>query len=281
MKGDVLLWAALAAVLVVLASAEYELAVACGFGRYVAAGVPAALDVYALAALRAHRDVLAVVVTLIAVNAASHLVAVGLLPVSVPLVIAVSAVAPLVLWRVHRLAPASEEANFLDVIQEVPDVPEYAEPVRVPAELGPEPLAEPAEPITVERAPEPVDAVPVGPVLGPWTPVAELAGGTGGTDSGTGRDLLLDHFTDAREVITEPVPEPAPEPSTAPVPPTGTGAADVESEDTGNTTFEARVALVRTLLATEPELTGTEIGTRLGVSDGYGRRLLRTARDDS
>lgn len=270
MKGDVLLWAALAAVLVVLASAEYELAVACGFGRYVAAGVPAALDVYALAALRAHRDVLAVVVTLIAVNAASHLVAVGLLPVSVPLVVAVSAVAPLVLWRVHRLSDRPAEQQ-----------PE-------PSTALAEPVAEPAEPITVEREPAmspmgdtPVDAVPVGPVLGPWTPVAELAGGTSGTDTGTGPDLLGDHFAVAAEVISATVPEPAPEPSTAPVPPTGTGAADVESEDTGNTTFEARVALVRTLLVAEPELTGTEIGTRLGVSDGYGRRLLRTARDDS
>ncbi|OQD52741.1 hypothetical protein BM536_032035 [Streptomyces phaeoluteigriseus] len=261
MKRDPLLWAALAAVLVVLASAEYELAVACGFGQYVAAGVPAALDVYALAALRARRDVLAVVVTLIAVNAASHLVAVGLLPVSVPLVVAVSAVAPLVLWRVHRLSEHQPERA--------------AEPVLAVAEPAPEP----AEPITVERAPEPVDAAPVGPVLGPWQPVAELAGGTSGTGTGTSRDLLLDHFTDVREVITGPMPEPAPEPSTALVPPTGTGAEDIASEDTGNTTFEARVALVRTWLYSEPELTGTEIGTRLGVSDGYGRRLLRTARD--
>ncbi|WP_364706621.1 hypothetical protein [Streptomyces ossamyceticus] len=111
MKRDPLLWAALVAVLVVLASAEYRLAVACGFGQYVAAGVPAALDVYALAALRARRDVLAVVAVLIGVNAASHLVEVGLLPVDVPLVVAVSAVAPLVLWRVHSLGAGHVEAE--------------------------------------------------------------------------------------------------------------------------------------------------------------------------
>ena len=52
------------------------------------------------------------------------------------------------------------------------------------------------------------------------------------------------------------------------------------SEDTGNTTFKARVATVRHWLETEPELTGTEIGTRLDVSDGYGRRLLRAARGE-
>ncbi|WP_435285928.1 hypothetical protein [Streptomyces bacillaris] len=109
MKKDPLVWGALAAVLVVLASAEYDLARACGFGKYVAAGVPAALDIYAVRALRAKRDVLIVVVALVAVNAASHLVSAGLLPVDWPLVVAVSAIAPLVLWRVHRLSePAAE-----------------------------------------------------------------------------------------------------------------------------------------------------------------------------
>ncbi|MFE6287698.1 hypothetical protein [Streptomyces sp. NPDC057877] len=108
MKRDILAWAALGAALAVTASAEYTLARACGFGPVVAAGVPAALDIYAVRALRVHRDVLAVVVTMIAVNAASHLVTAGLLPVSVPLVVAVSAIAPLVLWRVHALRDAAK-----------------------------------------------------------------------------------------------------------------------------------------------------------------------------
>jgi hypothetical protein len=265
-KRDPLLWAALVAALVVLASAEYRLAVACGFGQYVAAGVPAALDVYALAALRARRDVLAVVAVLIGVNAASHLVEVGLLPVDVPLVVAVSAVAPLVLWRVHRLGEVHAEP--------VPAAPELrSEPAEPEAELA----AEEAEPILIERAPEPVDAAPVGPVLGPWTPVAELAGGTGGTVV----DLRLPDGYRAAGPLDGIEAEPAPEPVPPAVPPTGTGAADIASEDSQNTTFEARVALVRTWLVTEPELTGTEIGTRLGVSDGYGRRVLRNARDGS
>ncbi|MGX1120687.1 hypothetical protein RKD37_006050 [Streptomyces ambofaciens] len=263
MKRDPLLWAALAAVLVVLASAEYQLAVACGFGTYVAAGVPAALDVYALAALRARRDVFTVVLTLIAVNAASHLVEVGLLPVSVPLVVGVSAIAPLVLWRVHRLSER------------------HAEPVPV-VEAEPVPaVAEPAEPVTVERAPEPVDAAPIGPVLGPWTPVAELAGGTSGTESGTGPDVPLSDWFATLPNGFEPSAEPAPEPVPPVVPPTGTGADDIETVDSSNTTFAARVATVRHWLETEPELTGTEIGQRLDVSDGYGRRLLRTAREDA
>jgi hypothetical protein len=65
------------------------------------------------------------------------------------------------------------------------------------------------------------------------------------------------------------------------VPPSGTGAEDIETIDSQNTTFEARVATVRHWLETEPELTGTEIGKRLDVSDGYGRRLLRAARENT
>ncbi|MDX2679277.1 hypothetical protein [Streptomyces soliscabiei] len=156
MKRDPLLWAALAAVLVVLASAEYQLAVACGFGQYVAAGVPAALDVYALAALRARRDVLAVVTVLIGVNAASHLVEVGLLPVSVTLVVAVSAVAPLVLWRVHRLSER------------------HPEPAPAPA-VSAAPETYPT--VEVQRdtpAAEPVEQAPTIPVLGPFASLERL-----------------------------------------------------------------------------------------------------------
>lgn len=101
---DVLAWASLLAALAVTASGEWELARQCGMGAYVAAGVPASLDIYAVRAMRARRDVVAVVGAMIAVQAAAHLVASGHLTVSPALVVAVSAIAPLVLWRVHRLA---------------------------------------------------------------------------------------------------------------------------------------------------------------------------------
>ena len=156
MKRDPLLWAALAAVLVVLASAEYQLAVACGFGPYVAAGVPAALDVYALAALRARRDVLMVVVVLIAVNAASHLVEVGLLPVNVPLVVAVSAIAPLVLWRVHRLGEHDQEHDPVPAVSAVP-------------------VAYPAPGVRPDTPPvAPAAEAPALPVLGPFASLEQL-----------------------------------------------------------------------------------------------------------
>ncbi|MFE4692914.1 hypothetical protein ACFRH6_23040 [Streptomyces sp. NPDC056749] len=141
MKRDYLAWAALAAALVVTASAEYALARAAGFGQWTAAGVPAALDIYAVRAMRAHRDVPAVVTAMILVNAAAHIVEAGLLAVSWHLVVGVSAIAPLVLWRVHRLA-------------EQPVVSPVEAAVEQPVEVTAPPVAAPAA-LLVEVTPAP------------------------------------------------------------------------------------------------------------------------------
>lgn len=136
MKNDYLKWGALVAALVATASAEYDLARAVGFNQWVAAAVPGALDIYTVRAMRARKDVLAAVTAMIGVNAASHLVTAGLVDVSVPLVVAVSAIAPLVLWRVHRLADehdAPGEPIEADVVQLETDSSEYAEAEPVPA----------------------------------------------------------------------------------------------------------------------------------------------------
>ncbi|MFF9285237.1 hypothetical protein [Streptomyces griseosporeus] len=143
MNRDYLKWGALAAALVATASAEYDLARAVGFNQWVAAAVPGALDIYTIRALRAHRDVLAAVLALILVNSASHLVTVGLLPVDWPLVVAVAAIAPLVLWRVHRLADVVEEAPAEEAAEAAPEpeaesVPAVPEPVRPIPEVVPE-----------------------------------------------------------------------------------------------------------------------------------------------
>jgi hypothetical protein len=155
---DLLKWGALAAALATMASAEYDLARACGFGELVAAGVPAALDIYTLRALRAHREVLVTVVAAILVNAVSHLVALALLPVTWPVVVAVSAIAPLVLWRVHALGG-----------------PAAAAPVKAVA-------GTPVPAVSAERVhPDtpPVPAAPTVPILGSFVPLAELGLGHG------------------------------------------------------------------------------------------------------
>jgi hypothetical protein len=152
-KRDFLGYAALVAALAGTASAEYGLALAVGFGPWLAACVPAALDIYALRAFASKRDVPAVVAALIAVNACAHLVAAGLLPVCIPLVVGVSAIAPLVLYRVHALTShsAAEDA-----------------PAAVVATPAPAPERAPAERPAVAHSPapadQPADAAPVRPV---------------------------------------------------------------------------------------------------------------------
>ncbi|MFD0428988.1 hypothetical protein ACFQ60_17730 [Streptomyces zhihengii] len=90
--------------------------------------MPAALDIYAVRALRAHRDVPAVVGAMILVNAAAHMVEAGLLTVSWPLVVGVSAIAPLVLWRVHRLAEAPVVAQTATTAEPVVNTLERTAP---------------------------------------------------------------------------------------------------------------------------------------------------------
>ncbi|MFK0225882.1 DUF2637 domain-containing protein [Streptomyces sp. NPDC090303] len=136
-------------------------------------------------------------------------------------------------------------------------------------ESAPEPIIVEAEPAPAEVVPEPFPLVPTLPVLGPWKPLAELPA----APTGTGFDLRIDHSADSREATPEPV-DAIPVP---PVPPAGSGAADIESEDTSNTSFNRQVADAQKWLADEPELTGTAIGQRLGKSDAYGRRIRRAA----
>ena len=103
MPKDLLKWTAAGFALAATATAEYEIAREIGMNQWIAAAVPGALDAYVVRALRTHREVLTSVVAMVGVNAASHLVTAGILPVEWPLITAVSAIAPLVLWRVHAL----------------------------------------------------------------------------------------------------------------------------------------------------------------------------------
>jgi hypothetical protein len=105
---DLLKWTAAGFALAATATAEYEIAREIGMNQWIAAAVPGALDAYVVRALRTHREVLTSVVAMVGVNAASHLVTAGILPVEWPLITAVSAIAPLVLWRVHALGTPGE-----------------------------------------------------------------------------------------------------------------------------------------------------------------------------
>ncbi|MER7174596.1 hypothetical protein [Streptomyces mesophilus] len=175
MKRDVLGWLSLAATFVVTASAEYQLARACGFGVYVAGAVPAALDIYALRALRAGRDMAAVVVAMATVNALSHLVSADIIPVSWPLVVAVSCIAPLVMWRVHALREESPAAPVSAPVSVAADTPGYV------LEKLPEPGYTPL-PTPSTRYVGPFDKAPKSRPL--FTPVAPR--GSGSDQAGKG-----------------------------------------------------------------------------------------------
>ncbi|NUP17092.1 MAG: hypothetical protein HOZ81_13485 [Streptomyces sp.] len=108
MKRDKLGWLAMAASIAVTAQGEWALAAACGYHPIVAGALPVAIDAYAIRALRSGREVLLAVLTMVATNSAAHLLSGGMLKVTPWLVVAVSAIAPLVLWRVHALAPVAE-----------------------------------------------------------------------------------------------------------------------------------------------------------------------------
>lgn len=100
---DWILWGALGCALVATAHAEYTLAIEAHFNKWVALAVPGALDLYVIRALQERRDVFVAVLAMVAANVASHLIVAGVLPVGWPVVSAVGAVAPLVVWRVYSL----------------------------------------------------------------------------------------------------------------------------------------------------------------------------------
>ncbi|MEU2859926.1 hypothetical protein ABZ672_16305 [Streptomyces mirabilis] len=199
MKNDYLKWGALLFALVATASAEYELARQVGFNQWVAAAVPGALDIYTVRALRAHRDVLAAVAAMIGVNAASHLVTAGLLPVNVPLVVAVSAIAPLVLWRVHRLADEDEK----------PVEPIKADVIRSDSAPTVERVPE-AYPVLETAVPAVPEAVPPGVRL---LPLATSCGLSPAPSAALEPSPVpaAEYARTRPEVHAEPVPEPVPD----------------------------------------------------------------------
>jgi hypothetical protein len=256
---DVLGWLAMLACVVIAAHGEWSLAVAAGYQSYVAAALPVAVDAYAIRSMQAGREVLAPVLLMIATNAAAHLVHTGLLHVGPALVVAVSAIAPVVLWRVHALRRGAANDAPDHVVGAAEMVPDH---FRGAAKVMVERESEPAEP-----APEP-DPVPPAveetrtPVLGPLLPLAQLLAAPAPEPAGT----VPEQHERAADERPEPGVEPAePEPEPQPVPEVPGGQ------------FGEDVVTVRTWLAVEPQLTGTEIGTRLGKSDSYGRRVRRAA----
>jgi hypothetical protein len=121
-------WIALVAAIGLTASGEYELAQLVGFPDWIAWAFPVAVDVYVVQAIRRHRDVPAAIALMVATQALYHLGDFGLFGVAKTgpaghetytadwwLIVGVVAIAPLIVWRVHRIRedndmPATEQA---------------------------------------------------------------------------------------------------------------------------------------------------------------------------
>ncbi|MFD4144414.1 ATP synthase F0 subunit B [Streptomyces sp. NPDC058572] len=114
-----LTWVALVAAVVLTASGEYNLARLVGFGPVVAAMLPAAIDIYAVAAVRQEKDQAPAIGLMFLANAVYHLAERKIIGLDsgLPawwLVIIVSGIGPYVVWRVHALMHHDENGEGQD-----------------------------------------------------------------------------------------------------------------------------------------------------------------------
>lgn len=136
-RKDWILWAQLGCALVATAHAEYTLVTALGQHMIVAGAVTGALDLYVVRALQRHKDVLPAVLVMVAANVVSILISHQVVPVHWAVLAATGALAPLLVWRGHRLR--QESAGQGVVSTPVPE-DEYAAGTAYPDEVQVHPL---------------------------------------------------------------------------------------------------------------------------------------------
>lgn len=127
----------LAAGIAFTAHAEYDLARTLGADPAIAAMLPVAIDAYVVAALRWFRgfDITLSLALMGAAQIAAHMLDAKVMTVNIPMVIVVSLLVPVAIWRTHALARGEHGS---------PEVPAEPEPV----------------PVAVERVPDVPDAYP-------------------------------------------------------------------------------------------------------------------------
>ncbi|THV39659.1 hypothetical protein [Glycomyces buryatensis] len=153
----VLVWICLGSAIALCATGEYHMAVEVGYDWRLAVFYPVALDAYAIAAFKVHRqlDTAVAIGLMIVCNSLSHLLSAGQIPESNELTIAVSAVPPLILWRVHELDAFLTKTMLKALFN--PPVPAEATPAGVPAPAVAPPVPVPVvEPVAVPAPVAPV-----------------------------------------------------------------------------------------------------------------------------
>lgn len=190
---DVFGWLAMAAAVTVAAYGEWSLGQAAGFGEWVAAALPVAIDSYAIRAMQRGREVAPAVALMIATNAAAHLHASGQLPMNAWVVVAVSAIAPVVFWRVHALrrtnAPRTPQ-------------PPRVEPERNTSEAEvntprPEPVPAPVHPAPAEALPAPTNTLVI---CGEHLPIPDVPPRPRITDPAEARRVIEQAWADGLSV---------------------------------------------------------------------------------
>lgn len=252
--GTWLVNTALGAGVLFTANAEYRLARDLGAGTYVAALLPVAIDVYVIAAVRGGkgRDIATSLAIMGVAQIAAHLLESRQIAVSIPLISAVSLLVPLVIWRVHALRHKAHRPVPAPVPQPAP----------APAPVDTQAVAE----AVLERLPNPYGAaalpriLPV-PVEVPVLPILEAVPLPRPVPA-----LPAEHTRGPRvDIVVD-----------AEVPP----VPDSSAIEKAAAEHKVSVPQIRAVLGwlDEAKLSGAIVGERLGVSEGYGRRVLRAAK---
>ncbi|MGQ4397899.1 hypothetical protein ACN6K5_000901 [Streptomyces violaceoruber] len=249
------------------ASGEYSLARLAHFPREVAWLLPFVIDIYVIQAFRRHRDIAQAITLTIAANVGYHLASAGMFGVTKTaggeyratwwLIAMVASIASVILWRMHVITSPPKQRAGTDS-EAVPATP--AEAVLTASDdpvLGDAQTGTGTAPEQQETAPStgPVPPVSTGPVPAPETPSVP-----------------------ALRAVPEPGRKPAQrQRSTGPRYRKKTPRGTAPKTGTSTASFEEHVDLARGWLATDPSLSGTAIGKRLGTGDSYGRRVKRAA----
>lgn len=128
-------WIALWAAVGLTASGEFALAKFVGFHPVVSALLPIGIDIYVIQAFRRHRDVAAALILMVLTNALVHLAQAGLFGVDTAvgsngettyeatwwLIVLVSAIAPFIVWRVHRITETRPETGAETTAETAPE----------------------------------------------------------------------------------------------------------------------------------------------------------------
>ncbi|MFD9211609.1 hypothetical protein ACFVY9_00535 [Streptomyces sp. NPDC059544] len=115
----------LAAGILFTAHAEYDLARTLGADPWIAAMLPVAIDAYVVAALRWFRgfDITLSLALMGAAQVAAHMLDAKVMTVNIPMVIVVSLLVPVAIWRTHALARGEHDVPA-EAPAPVPDEPE-------------------------------------------------------------------------------------------------------------------------------------------------------------